>query len=69
MSRHRPPRRRRADHRPLRPIEPPKLVAVLLEVLGHCWECGAPLEHTPSGLCSLKHQPDCRLLAQVEAMT
>jgi hypothetical protein len=64
--RRRPHRRSRASHRPLRPVEPPPLLAVLLEVLGYCWECGAPLERTPSGLCKLDHRPGCQLAAEVE---
>jgi hypothetical protein len=65
MRRHRPPRRRRADHRQPRPVDPGFAVGVLLELLGSCWECGAPVERTPSGLCAISHGPGCRLAADV----
>jgi hypothetical protein len=63
MRRH--PPRRRADHRPPRPVDPPALVAIMLEHFGACWECGAPVERTLSGLCRLEHQPGCKLAADV----
>jgi hypothetical protein len=69
MRRHRSPRRHRADHRPLRPVDPGFAIGVLLELLGECWECGAPLERTPSGLCRLDHRAGCKLAAEVGRAT
>lgn len=62
----RQPRRKRADHPPLRPIEPPALIAILIELIGCCPSCGAPLVLTPSGLYRVSHEVNCKLAADVE---
>lgn len=58
-------RRRRADHRPLRPVNPPMAIAILCELLGCCPSCDAPITVTPSGMYLITHEINCQLAADV----
>jgi hypothetical protein len=46
--------------------DPGEAIGVILELIGRCWQCDAPLERLPSGWCLITHAPGCPLAAEVE---